>query len=256
MKYVCLAILIAASCCSLVEGRFGLRPKRSLFDDPFFLKPWTTFDMMKRDFDDHFKNDPFFADDDDDDDDFDDFFHQPLMPPSTKTCSKAAKTDESQSESCVKVERPTDADIVIPHLAARVVKDDENQFKFAMNLKGFDRKEISVRVEDDFLKISGKKSCKDENKKCSQRSFFRYQYLLPKHSDLKNVKASFSKDNFLIVDVPKLSMIEDASGLKIEDLDEEYVPKLKEEMKKGEKSQVSDTKDEDVTVEDVPPTKL
>ena len=269
MKLFCFGILIAAFCCSLTQGTLGIRrrePRLSLFDDPFFLRPWATFDMMTKDFDDHFRKDPFF-----DDDDFEDFFRRPFSTSGEGECKKSE--DAKKDSGCQKDDKQDEKEIAIPQLAARVVKNDEKQFKFAMNLKGFDRKELSVKVEDDFLKISGKKSCKDESKKCSERSFFRYQYLLPKHTDLSKVKASFSKDGFLIVDVPKLSKIEDTSGgLKIEELDEVYVDKLKEEVKKEAKKEVKgkmikeDAKDEtpvaddakeddDVTVEEVPSTK-
>ena len=248
-KFLCFGILITVSCMSLTEGRLGLR-RRSLFDDPFFLRPWTTFDMMTKDFDDHFTSDPFFNDDD-----FENFFDQPVLKPSSQSCKKAEK-HETQQSSCKKTTKTEDKDLTIPQLAARVVKNDDKQFNFAMNLKGFERNEISVKVEDDFLKISGKKGCKDENKKCSERSFFRYQYLLPKHSDLTKVKASFSKDGYLIVDVPKLQKLTDESGgLQIEELDEEYVTKLKGDATKEQikKEQVKTEDDDDVTVEAIPP---
>lgn len=266
-------ILIAAFSSSLAKSRIGLRPRESLFKDSFFLKPWTTFDMMKRDFDDHFLQDPFF-DDDDDDDEFEEFFHRPLVHSSSTRCTKGDKQDSTKDSHCKQAAKPKEKDLAIPQLAARVVRNDESQFKFAMNLKGFDRKEISVRVEDDFLKISGKKTCKGETKKCSERSFFRYQYLLPKHTDLSRVKASFSKDSFLVISVPKLSKIADASkGLQIEELGEDYVNKLNEELAKEDvgkdKAGQDDTGkeerkspapssgsvDDDVTVESVPPTK-
>eukprot|EP00112_Aurelia_sp_Birch-Aquarium-sp1_P011191 Seg2357.4 transcript_id=Seg2357.4/GoldUCD/mRNA.D3Y31 product="alpha-crystallin A chain" protein_id=Seg2357.4/GoldUCD/D3Y31 len=259
MKVLCSGIIIAVLCISLAQGRFGLGRRRSLFDDDFFMKPWTTFDMMTKDFDDHFRDDPFFQDDEFEDD----FFNRPFGRPTQKECEK---TKQDPKASCKKVSKNEDKGLAIPKLAARVVKNDDQQFKFAMNLKGFGRDEISVKVQDDFLKISGKKSCPGgEKKKCPERSYFRYQYLLPKHTDLSKVKASFSKDGYLIVDIPKLQKIEDANdGLKIAAMDEEYLPKLKEhvaEKKKNEEvkkeketneGKSGTSKDDDVTVEDVP----
>ena len=257
MKLFCVGILAALCCCSLTECTLGIRRRQSrpsLFDDPFFYRPWATFDMMSKDFDDHFREDPFF-----DHDDFDEFFDRPFLPPSKKDCVTPEGKDANRDSSCQKVEKSEEKDTSIPKLVARVVKNDEKQFKFAMNLKGFNRKELSVKVEDDFLKISGKKSCKEESKKCSERSFFRYQYLLPKHTDLQRVKASFSKDGFLIVDVPKLHKIEDGnSGLEIEELNEVYVDKLTEGVKKDRKTNEAKPdenkkEDDDVTVEEVTP---
>ena len=255
MKLICFGILVALHC-TFSEGTLDIRqrrPRLSLFDDPFFYRPWATFDMMSKDFDDHFRDDPFF-----DHDDLDDFFDYQTLPSSKKECDKpkGAKKDSS----CKTVGKTKEKDITIPRLAARVVKNDEKQFKFAMNLKNFKRKELSVKVENEFLKISGKKSCQDESKKCSERSVFRYQYLLPKHTDLHKVKASFSKDGFLIVEVPKLPKIEDATGgLQIEELDELYLDKLTEEAKTGKKTndatQDGQQKEEDdVTIEEVPST--
>lgn len=258
MNAFCIGIIAAVFCSSVSEGTLGIRrrePRPSLLDDPFFFRPWTTFDMMSKDFDDHFRKDPFF-----DHDDFDEFFDRPFLPSREKECGKpGTKVDEGSSK-CQKVEKSAEKDVALPTLAARVVKNDDKQFKFAMNLKGFDRKELSVKVVDEFLKISGRKSCKGDSKKCSEKSFFRYQYLLPKHTDLNKVKASFSKDGFLIVDVPKLLKFKDANGgLEIEELDETYVDKLNDEAKKDQKA--SEAKpaegnkgDDDVTVEEVPST--
>ena len=257
MKVLYSGIIIAVFCTYLAQGRFGLGlgQRRSLFDDDFFMKPWTTFDMMTKDFDDHFRDDPFFQDDEFEDD----FFNRPFGHPTHKECEK---TKQDPKAACKKVSK--DKGLAIPKLAARVVKNDDEQFKFAMNLKGFGRDEISVKVQDDFLKISGKKSCPSGKKKCPERSYFRYQYLLPKHTDLSKVKASFSKDGYLIVDIPKLKKIEDASeGLKIEAMDEEYLPKLKEQVteKKNEElkkeketteGKEDTSKDDDVTVEEIP----
>ena len=255
MKVLYSGIIIVVFCIYLAQGRFGLGRRSSLFDDDFFMKPWTTFDMMTKDFDDHFRDDPFFQDDEFEDD----FFNRPFGRQTQKECEKIKQDPKA---SCKKVGK--DDGLAIPKLAARVVKNDDKQFKFAMNLKGFGRDEISVKVQDDFLKISGKKSCPSGKKKCPERSYFRYQYLLPKHTDLSKVKASFSKDGYLIVDIPKLKKIEDASeGLKIEAMDEEYLPKLKEqvtekknkELKKEEettKGKEETSKDDDVTVEEIP----
>ncbi len=208
------------------EGRFGLR-RRSMFNDDDFFKPWTTFDMLTRDFDDIFHDDPFFEDDD-----FDSFLdHSPLKhrPVSETGKAKTKPVKDAGKGVCDKKCQGDKQKLSFPKLSSRVVLNNEKEFKFAMNVKGFDKKDISVKVENDFLKISGRKSCKKE-KKCGERSFFRYQYLLPKHADLSKVKARFSKDGFLIVEMPKFQELDNKSNdLQIEDIDEEYLPKLKSE---------------------------
>lgn len=231
MKYLLVALIVCYFC--QTEGRFGLK-SRSLFDDDFFLKPWSTFDMMSRDFEDEFyRDDPFF-----DDFGIDDELFPKLSQGQEKTKDNAGKGV------CDKGCEDKKKGLVIPKLSSRVILNNDKEFKFAMNVKGFNKKEISVKVLEGFLKISGKKNCKETTKKCGQQSIFRYQYLLPKHTSLNKVKARFSKDGFLIVEIPKLEKLEDASNdLHIEEMDEEYLPKLENEM--HAKSKAGQAKEEE-----------
>eukprot|EP00794_Sanderia_malayensis_P007919 gene7919-8774_t len=224
-----LSVLIALFVFYITKTEGRLKGRRSLFDDDHF-QPWSTFDLLSRDFEDSFNDDPFFEDDD-----FDPFFDElPMKRRPTlekKEGDKTTSKKDAGRDVCDKKCKDDKKQLSFPKLASRVVVNNDKEFKFAMNVQGFDKGDISVKVENDFLKISGKKTCKKGSKKCGEKSFFRYQYLLPKHADSHKVKARFSKDGFLIVEMPKLPALGDRrDSLQIEDEDEEYLPKLKSQM--------------------------
>ena len=171
-----------------------------------------------------------FQDDRDDTDWFDDDFFSDRMLLSKRKPKQSCAKDKCPRKHTDKTE------VEIPKLSSHVLRNDDKEFNFAMNIKGYGKKDVSVKVEQNFLKISGNKGgdCKDEKKRC-EKMYFRYQYLLPKETDLTKMKATLSKDGFLVVKIPKITKSQhNVIDLNVEETDESYFDRKGEEDRKTE----------------------
>ncbi len=83
-------------------------------------------------------------------------------------------------------------------------REDDNSVYYQLNFSGFDKEEISVKIENNILNLSAKKSGNDRNKdkksdaKLIQNSNFFYSFSLPKNIDVNNPQIT-KKDGEIIV---------------------------------------------------------
>lgn len=86
----------------------------------------------------------------------------------------------------------------VPH--SLVTRDDKNSYQLFLDVKGFDPKELSLKLVGRELVIIGEHTCKHNQKEpCFQRRLC-WTRVLPDNVDLTSVKATMTKCNFLKID--------------------------------------------------------
>lgn len=97
-----------------------------------------------------------------------------------------------------------------------VKRNDQNIFQLSMDVKGFDPKELSLKLDDRELLIKGFHSCDGNlDKPCFQRRFC-WRRKLPADVDLSSVKATLTGPNTLEIEATKIRHHEDDEGQNIQ----------------------------------------
>lgn len=89
-----------------------------------------------------------------------------------------------------------------------VTKNDKDNYQLSMNVKGFDPKELSLKLDGRELLIKGDRNCRPSQKEqCFERKFC-CRRTLPEDVDLSSVKATLTELNILDIKANKNKSLE------------------------------------------------
>lgn len=88
------------------------------------------------------------------------------------------------------------------------VKESEEEFQIQMTIPGYNKEEISIKIENELLTISSEKTEEtiDENEKFSKKEFsiekFSRSFTLPEIVDIETIQAKY-ENGILVLSLPK-----------------------------------------------------
>ena len=134
-----------------------------------------------------------------------------------------------------------------------VTRNDKDNYQLSMDVKGFDPKELSLKLVGRELLIKGDHNCRlSQKEQCFQRRFC-WKRTLPEEVDLSSVKATLTDSNILEIEANKSKPFESDIQIAIRDrLGDQTQHKPENQFEHAEGIRKEHQLNEEATVEIVP----